>query len=152
LLGLFVLVGIVVTWFFARRAALAYRTEQHALELARKALASRDELMGLVAHDLRNPLGAISLKAALLRATANVSAAVQREAESIENIALRMRFLIGSMLDVTTIEAGCFTVAPDTCAVDDILHEACDLFTDAAALKAVRFSPPTESTALLVHA
>src|SRR5690606_18923503 len=106
LLALFALVGIVITWFFARRTALAYQTEQQAVELARKALASRDELMGVVAHDLRNPLGAISLKAALIRSTAAVTMTVRREAETIENITLRMKALIASMLDVTTIEAG----------------------------------------------
>jgi signal transduction histidine kinase len=152
LLVLFVLVGIAVTWFFARRASVAYRTEQHALDLARKALASRDELMGLVAHDLRNPLGAISLKAALLRATADASAVVRREAESIENMTLRMRFLIASMLDVTTIEAGRFMVTPAPCPVDDLVREACDLFGDAAAFRAVSFSPPPSSAAVFVHA
>jgi signal transduction histidine kinase len=48
-----------------RRAALAI---EHArlYRQARQALRSRDEVLSFVAHDLRNPLSAVSMSAALL--------------------------------------------------------------------------------------
>lgn len=139
-LALLVIVGMMVTWFFARRIASAYRTEQDALDVARKALASRDELMGVVAHDLRNPLGAISLKAALLRMSADMSVPMRREAESIENITFRMESLIASMLDVTTIEAGQLSVVQEAVAIEDLLNEAAEMFSHAAESRGIRFS------------
>ena len=69
-LGVLVFMSLGITWFFVKRLTQAYRTEREALDAAQKALAARDELMGMVAHDLRNPLGAITMKAALLRRTA----------------------------------------------------------------------------------
>jgi CHASE3 domain sensor protein len=70
LLVLLVLCAVGVARTFTRILGRAYGQEAEALEAARKALAARDELMGVVAHDLRNPLGAIGLKAAFVRKTA----------------------------------------------------------------------------------
>ena len=50
----------------ARRAALALENSR-LYRLAQEALAARDEVLGIVTHDLRNPLNAISLQASLLR-------------------------------------------------------------------------------------
>ena len=51
---------------FARRAALAL---ENALlyDVAQAAIRVRDQVLGIVAHDLRNPLGAIMAAAAILR-------------------------------------------------------------------------------------
>lgn len=83
----------------ARRAAVAldnarlYRMVQDAIEM-------RDTIMGIVAHDLRNPLSAIFMNAELARQRAGEPAA------AIERAANRMNRLIQDLLDVTTIEAG----------------------------------------------
>src|SRR5690606_5813352 len=128
LLALRAVVGIVVAWFFARRIALAYQAEKNSRDVAHRAVSSRDELMGMVAHDLRNPLDAIALKAAYLRERRNAPEAVCTEADSIENMTLRMSSLLDSMLDLTTIEAGRFSVAKEACAVDELLSDAADMF------------------------
>src|SRR5690606_11696997 len=152
LLALLTIVGIIVTWFFARRIALAYRAEQDARDVARRAVASRNELMGMVAHDLRSPLGAIALKAAYLREQRGDADAVRREADSIANVTLRMSSLLDSMLDLATIEAGRFSVAQEPCAVDALLSEAADMFGNAARSKDVRFLAPSTMPGIHVHA
>lgn len=90
----------------ARRAALAvenaqlYRTSQRAVQ-------ARDDVLGIVAHDLRNPLNNILLQANLLRRRGpEPDRRSQRPADSIEHAATRMSRLIQDLLDVTRMEAG----------------------------------------------
>jgi signal transduction histidine kinase len=124
--------------YFARRLGRSRETQRVALEAARKAVAARDELMGVVAHDLRNPLGAITLKATLMRKGVQPER-TRQHAESIENVAKRMERLISTMLDVTTLEAGRFTVNVARCALADLLQETAEVFDSLAASKQVRF-------------
>lgn len=137
LLALLVALGFAITWFFARRLSRAHDTEQAALQTARKAVAARDELMGIVAHDLRNPLGAMTMKAALLRKKAE-SEPSRRQAKSIENIAMRMEFLIKSMLDGAALESGRLTVNPAIFDVDVLLRETREMFGDLSSSKQIR--------------
>ncbi|MGE3458418.1 MAG: CHASE3 domain-containing protein, partial [Kofleriaceae bacterium] len=67
LLAILVIVGVGAAWYFASKLEQAYRREADALETTRRALIARDDLMGIVAHDLRNPLGAIMMKAELVQ-------------------------------------------------------------------------------------
>ena len=127
LLGVLVLIGLGVGGYSARRLARSYRREEEAHETARKALAARDGLMAIAAHDLRSPLTAIKMKAAMLRKGAE-SEKTRAAAESIENVTTRMEYLIGSMLDVTTMEAGRFSVRPTPCDVDDLLRQTLEVF------------------------
>jgi signal transduction histidine kinase len=138
LLDVLVLAAIGVAWAFSRRLGRAFRQEQDALVSSRKALAARDELMGIVAHDLRNPLGAITMKAALMRKAAE-SDRTRQQAESIENVAMRMEYLIKTMLDVTTLEAGRFTIDVGRCTVADLQRQTKEMFGALAASKQVRF-------------
>ena len=119
LLAVLLLVGLVIAALFSRLLVRARRKEAEALETATKAIAARDELMAIVAHDLRNPLGAISLKAALVR-RGNDPEKMRSHAASIENVTLRMEYLVKSMLDVATMEAGHFSVTPAPCDVEDL--------------------------------
>jgi signal transduction histidine kinase len=151
LLGVLLIAAIGIAGYFARRLGGSFQKERMALESARKALAARDELMGIVAHDLRNPLGAITMKAALMRQNAE-SDRTRQQAESIENVAMRMEYLIKTMLDVTTLEAGRFTVEVGRCAVAELLRETEQMFSALAASKQVRFEQGTKEPgiALLV--
>jgi signal transduction histidine kinase len=151
LLGVLVLAAIGIAWRFSRRLGRAFRREQEALGTARRAIAARDELMGIVAHDLRNPLGAITMKAAVMRKEAD-SDRTRQQAESIENVAMRMEYLIKTMLDVTTMEAGKFSVDIARCAVADLLRETTDMFGVLAASKHVRFEQNAKEPGLAVLA
>jgi signal transduction histidine kinase len=149
--GLLGLVSLAVAWYFATLLGRSYRQELEAKQATAKALAVREEIMGIVAHDLRNPLGAITMKAALLRKTAD-SDRVREQAQSIENVAMRMEYLIATMLDVTTIEAGKFTVRPAPCPVRDLLSETESMFAPLATSKQVRLERRESDPDLAVHA
>ena len=84
--------------------------------------------MGLVAHDLRNPVGAISLKAALLRRTSE-SESTRVQAESMEKSRRGWSTLIKSLLDAATIEAGRFSVSPPpaTWMISCVRHSRCSM-------------------------
>lgn len=136
LLVVLILIGVAIAWYFGRLLVVSFRQEHEALEAARAAVAARDELMGVVAHDLRNPLGAIILKAAMLRRTAD-SDKSRRDAEFIEGVAGRMARLIESLLDVATLQAGRFSVTRAPCDVDRLLRDALEMFEQLAASKQI---------------
>jgi signal transduction histidine kinase len=151
LLAVLVLTAFVIIWLSAKRIHLAHLKETEALETARKAVVARDELLGIVAHDLRNPLGAITLKAKVLQKKGETDA-TRTTAESIEKLAFRMDHLIKSMLDVATIEAGRFTVNPLPCPAPDLLREALDVFEPLAAAKQIRLHSASPDPRLVVWA
>ena len=73
----------------------------------RLAIKARDDLMGVVAHDLRNPLGTILMQASLLQELGSRGDRCSEESTaSIERAAKRMNRLIQDLLDVTRLEAG----------------------------------------------
>jgi signal transduction histidine kinase len=151
LLGSLTLTGLAIAWYLATRLGRAYRQERRAHQAARQAIAARDEIMGIVAHDLRNPLGAITMKATLLRMGADPDK-MRAQAESIEKIAMRMEYLIRTMLDVATIEAGKFSVMLQTCAVDELVCETAEMFESLAASKQVRFVQNVKESGLAIRA
>jgi len=151
LLGGLVLMGSAVTWLLARRLSRARRKEAEALDTAQAALVARDELMAIVAHDLRNPLGAITMKAALLRRSA-ASERAREQLESIESVAMRMEYLIKTMLDIATIEAGRFSVSPAPCDVHDLVAGAVEMFERLAVSKQIRLESADVPAELAVRA
>jgi signal transduction histidine kinase len=89
-------------------------------------LATRDEFLGLVSHDLRNMLGAMVGFASLI--AKSVSGENYRHAQRIQRSGARMERLIGDLVDVASIEAGILAV---TRAVGDpalVVAEAVDTF------------------------
>jgi signal transduction histidine kinase len=140
-----------IAWYFTTLLGRSFRKEQDALGAARQALATREELMGVVAHDLRNPLSAITMKASLMRKGAD-SPSIRQQAQSIENVAWRMEHLIKSMLDVATIEARTFSVVPVPCTIEDLLRETTEMFANLATSKQVRLEQTVKTPGLAVEA
>ncbi|MDB4958616.1 MAG: two-component sensor histidine kinase [Myxococcales bacterium] len=145
LLAVLIISSVGVAWYFARHLSRAYGKEQMALQAAEQAIAARDELMGVVAHDLRNPLAAISMKAAVLGEGAE-SDKTRKQAQSIENVTMRMDYLIKTMLDVVTIEASHFSVKPTAGDAEDLMREIADMFGTVAEAKQIllawKVTPP----------
>jgi signal transduction histidine kinase len=140
-----VVLGLGITLSVGTRFVRAYRREREALEAARRAVRARDEIMGMVAHDLRSPLGAIAL-------TRRNPEKAHAYAASIENIARRMEYLIRSMLDVAMIDSGRFSVDAAPCPAENLLREAIDMFESQSASKRIRLERPVETTGLVVRA
>ena len=87
---------------------LEARVEQRTTEL-REAILARDQMLGVVAHDLRNPLTAAQIAvAAMLRALPDDagSGLPRNAALTVEFSLQRATRLIRDLLDVTRLEAG----------------------------------------------
>jgi PAS domain S-box-containing protein len=92
----------------AMRAALAVE-KARLYRIAQDAIRLRDDVLNVVAHDLRNPLGTILLQAGLLRRRQGQGEGERRTAkpaEMIERSATRMNHLIQDLLDVARMEGG----------------------------------------------
>jgi PAS domain S-box-containing protein len=115
---------VAVAKDLAERATLCvengqlYRSAQIAVE-------DRDQLVGIVAHDLRNPLSAILLAANHLR---DLGPSPDVHAEETVAVILRsgnrMNRLIGDLLDETAIEAGRLSIELDRVDSAELLGEA----------------------------
>ncbi len=96
----------------AHRAALAMDNARLYKE-AQDAVRSRDDLLAIVSHDLRNPLDVIQFTVAMLRQTLPESEAplrAQKHCDMIQRSAERMIALIRDLLDFGTIQAGKLSV------------------------------------------
>lgn len=79
--------------------------------IAREATAAREQVLAIVAHDLRNPLNHIAMQAALLRRRAKTGAGNEANAgAAIQRAVDRMTRLIEDLLDVSRMEAGRLSV------------------------------------------
>jgi PAS domain S-box-containing protein len=87
-----------------------------------QALEIREQVMGVLGHDLRNPLTAISVSAALLIRNDGLPDQARRAAARIDRAARRMAELIGTLLDVTESRSQ-GTLQLSIAATD--LHEVC---------------------------
>jgi len=104
-----------------RRAALALENSRlhHATE---RVVQARDDVLGIVAHDLRNPLNMIFMQAALLQPPGAEEGTPQsRAGERIAGAAARMKRLIEDLLDVTRLEAGRLSIEPAAIPTGDFL-------------------------------
>jgi PAS domain S-box-containing protein len=122
----------------ARRASLAVENARlyHAAQQATRA---RDEMLGVVAHDLRNPLGTISMAAELLlEITADTPGSLgRRQVDIIRRSAGRMNRLIEDLLDVRRIEGGQLGVEPRPVQVRALIDEALEALRPLAAASAL---------------
>ena len=94
-----------------------------------RAVRLRDDLVAVVSHDLRNPLGVVQMQSSLLmRAAAarpddEAGQRVHAGAERIHRAAERMAALIRDLLDVAKIEAGRFQLQIRPESVAEIVNE-----------------------------
>jgi signal transduction histidine kinase len=111
----------------ADRAAVAienarlYEASVHATQL-------RDQVLGVVAHDLRNPLSTILTQLwALRRYDAEPDRRSVKPAEVIERAAKRMNRLIQDLLDVAVIESGQLTIERARLSAPGLIVEVADM-------------------------
>jgi PAS domain S-box-containing protein len=106
------------------RAALAIENGR-LYQTALQATQFRDEILGVVAHDLRNPVAAIMMQASALKRTGgHPERRNQKKTDSIIRSAQRMNRLIGDLLDVTLIESGQLGVQQERLSVHHLLLES----------------------------
>jgi PAS domain S-box-containing protein len=94
---------------------------------AQRAIRARDAMLGIVAHDLRNPLQAIVLSTTMVsRKLAKEPSldAARHGLEAVLHSARRANRLIADLLDVTRIEAGTLSMDPKPCSAGVLLRSA----------------------------
>jgi PAS domain S-box-containing protein len=122
----------------ADRAAMAienarlYRSAVYAAQL-------RDQVLGVVAHDLRNPLSTIllSTSAALNRQVPEPERQSLKPIEVIHRAATLMNRLIQDLLDVTLMEAGQLTIERERLSAGDLVAEVVDMQRPLASLSSL---------------
>jgi PAS domain S-box-containing protein len=93
-----------------RDVSARYRAE----EALHQAIRARDDMMGIVSHDLRNPASAVKMLAGSILAEAEeraLPADVTERVEIMRQAAAQIDALIQDLLDVTRLEAGRLTVS-----------------------------------------
>lgn len=99
-----------------------------ALSRAESALAMRDEVLAIVAHDLRAPLNAVQSSAAFLTDVELAEPERRRLLDVIRRAASSMNRLIEDLLDVSRMESGAFTVELRELDVAALAGEVCEQF------------------------
>ncbi len=107
----------------ARRIGLALENA-HLYRALEKAIRARDDVLGIVAHDLKSPLSAVQMAARGLEAFSSDDARAQRLIEVIESSSRRMTSLIGDLLDIASMEAGQLRLKRRTMDARAVLQEA----------------------------
>jgi signal transduction histidine kinase len=130
---------------FERERDELLERERQARVSAETATRARDEMLSIVSHDLRNPLGAIALCAgALLEAIEPSAAEERRILQAIEQAAMSTNRLIRDLLDVANIEAGHLAIDAHLEAPGAILAEAASIFDASAKQRGLTLETQTE--------
>ena len=108
----------------ALRRVRLLEEEREQKEKAEAAVRVRDETLGIVSHDLRNPLTKISLSADLL--TGSTPEEQPELIATIRTSAQQAQRLIQDLLDVARLEAGRFAVNRAPVDPAAIVREVCD--------------------------
>jgi signal transduction histidine kinase len=94
-------------------------------EALERAVRARDEVLGIVAHDLRNPLNAIVLHAQTLTRRSQPERRNQTATLGIRRAAKRMNTLIQDLLEVARLEGGQkLSIAREPLQTEGVLAEA----------------------------
>ena len=101
---------------------------------AEAAVQARDELVAVVAHDLRTPMSVVVMQAAIIQrlllgmeAPADTAQRLRASAQVVQRAGERMASLLNDLLDLARIEAGRFDVTPVRKNVAQVLEEAFEL-------------------------
>jgi PAS domain S-box-containing protein len=123
----------------ARRAALTIDNARLYHE-AREALRARDSVLGVVSHDLRNPLTAILLNVDAALGAGELPRAAREAMEGVVLSAQAMDRMIQDLLEVARIEAGQLRLEPAPCAPADLVGEALGLMEPLAEERGIRLA------------
>jgi chemotaxis family two-component system sensor kinase Cph1 len=122
-----------------RRDAVEIDLERQVVR-EQNAVRARDDLVAVVSHDLRNPLGVIQMQAAVLLKTVGsgseeLSRRIQTSADHIQRAVRHMNTLIRDLLDLAKLEAGRFTLQCTGCQIDALVEESLLILRPLAEVK-----------------
>ena len=119
---------------------------------AREVIDAREEVLRIVAHDLRNPLNTVAMTTRLLLDVPSTEQQRIDRLTVIQRAGERMNRLINDLLSVSIIEAGRLTVDPRPTPIRALLDDAMEMLRPIAADKAIRLETVAPSNAVEVLA
>jgi signal transduction histidine kinase len=132
--------------------ARRFDEEHEARRTAEVVSRAREEVLGVVAHDLRNPLNLVSTTAQLLMEP-DLPAEKRRSLYAINAKAVhRMNRLIGDLLEVVRLEAGRLSLNVGPCEIDRLLAETAEAFEARASEHGVTLAVTPGSSGVVVSA
>jgi signal transduction histidine kinase len=120
-----------------RRAAQAIDNAR-LYEEAKRAVRTRDDLLAVVSHDLKNPLNVVSMVAGILQmdeADGERGDLVRKHGQLLGRATRRMLGLIDDLLDLASIEAGQLSMETADESVTELATAAIDLLQPVAVQK-----------------
>ncbi len=122
-----------------REQELAERAT-HLFEEAQMATRAREEILAIVSHDLRNPLGVILMCVEMLGHVKafDEGSPSSKYVEKIRRSAQRMERLIKDLVDVASVDGGALTVEPQATALAPVLADVVDSVDAVASAKSIR--------------
>jgi signal transduction histidine kinase len=136
-----------------RELARLYREERVAREQADEATRAREEILSVVSHDLRNPLGTVMMGASTLLTmdVGDKSQRVRTVAERVHRQAERMARMIDDLVDFAGIEAGRLSLSRAAHRPAEIIRAARELFGPLAQERGLVFEARTAPELPLVE-
>jgi PAS domain S-box-containing protein len=116
----------------ARRAAIVV---EHArlFHEAQQATRARDDILAVVAHDLRNPLNTVSMAASLMLENTPLDRVQERrQVEIVRRAADRMNRMIQDLLDVKRLESGRLGIDPRSEPPAALIYDTLDMLRPLA--------------------
>ncbi|HEY2029698.1 MAG TPA: GAF domain-containing sensor histidine kinase, partial [Myxococcales bacterium] len=120
----------------AQKLAAALEVQEHELRVS---LAFRDRMMGVLGHDLRNPLNVVRLSAQSLLARDDVPETHSRVVRRMLSNADRIDRMVHDLLDYTRARGGEFSLQRTPCALTDICREVVDAMETLHPTRTFRF-------------
>ncbi len=116
-----------------RRASLAAENAR-LYAAAQRAITARDDMLAVVSHDLKNPLGIISMQAELLaRDDAPPPERIRTAAARIQRACTRMHGLISDLLDMASLDEGTLQLDVEPISLPALVGEAVEAHAPVAA-------------------
>jgi PAS domain S-box-containing protein len=134
---------VAVASEIGRRAAMAIENARLYRD-AQRAIVARNDLLAMVAHDLRNPLNVLLLRATILLRQWPEEQPGQFHIEAIQRLAKQMAVLTSELLDVSSLEAGHLVLERSPSEPRRLVDELVDQFGPVAEQKALRLVTEVE--------
>jgi signal transduction histidine kinase len=116
-------------------------------EQAQKAIATRENLLAVVSHDLKDPLNSVLMSCELMYESA-IEPQERRRLEIMRRSALRMDRLIHDLLDLASLDGGTFSVNHAPCDVPLLIEDVLDAFLPSAMEKEIALTRELEQPLL----
>ncbi len=143
---LFGAISSMLVYFIDRaRRALTEAVDAHAA--ATIASASKESMIAVVAHDLRNPMQTISLNAELLATRANLDRRMQEALDRLRRSVQRACHLVDNIIESAHADRELFPLDRKSCAVWALVEDAMSPFEPLAAARSIAFERPRSKIA-----